>query len=218
MKKIIALTLAALMLICFTACGVKDAVNDAVEGAIENMAEKANEDITRGAVSGNTYTSEYSGISFTKPDTWTYSDDETLASLLNQSMDSIDMNDISKTLAESGTVYDMMVSDAETGSNLMVLYENMDVTNAGNAMSAQEYLDTLKTQLPAQSGMDYEFMIEETVILSGNEYLKGTFTLTVDTMIISQIYYLRAMDNVMCCLISTPVNGVTAEDIEAMFA
>ena len=61
-------------------------------------------------------------------------------------------------------------------------------------------------------------MAEETVDLNGKEYLKGTFTLTVDTSIISQVYYMSAIGDVMNVVIVTPVNGVTAADVEAMFA
>ena len=218
MKKIIALALSALMLLSFVACGAKDVVDDVVNDVVDNIAEEANKEITRGVINGNSYTSEYSGISFTKPDAWTYSSDEELAALVSVSADQLNTTNFAKSVAEMGTVYDMMATDPATGSNVMVLYENMKITNAGNALSAKEYLDVLKTQLPTQSGMDYNFMAEETVDLNGKEYLKGTVTLTGDTSIISQVYYMSAIGDVMNVVIVTPVNGVTAADVEAMFA
>ncbi len=218
MKKIIALIIASVMVLSFAACGAKDVVDGVVNDVVDNIVEEANKEITRGVINGNSYTSEYSGISFTKPDAWTYSSDEELAALISVSADQLNTTNFAKSVAEMGTVYDMMATDPATGSNVMVLYENLKITNAGNALSAKEYLDVLKTQLPTQSGMDYNFMAEETVTLNGNEYVKGTFTLTVDTSIISQVYYMRAIGDVMSVVIVTPVNGVTAEDVEAMFA
>ena len=218
MKKIIALIIASVMVLSFAACGAKDVVDNVVNDVVDNIVEEANKEITRGVINGNSYTSEYSGISFNKPDAWTYSSDEELAALISASAEQLDTTNFAKSVAEMGSVYDMMATDPATGSNVMVLYENLKITNAGNSLTAKEYLDILKTQLPTQSGMDYNFMSEETVTFNGNEYLKGTFTLTIETSIISQVYYMRAIGDVMNVVIVTPVNGVTPADVEAMFA
>lgn len=211
MKKFLAILLALVMLVSFAACSAEEAVKD--------LAEISNKKITRGTIDGNVYSSEYAQFTFTKPDDWNYSTDEELAALINSSSDMISASSFEKTLADAGSVYDMMAKDDVTGSNIMVMFENLTVTNAGRSVTAEEYLDILKENLAGQTtDMTYNFMAQEDVTIGGNEYLKATFTVTIATSILSQVYYMRAIDNVMCVIISTPANGVTAEDIEAMLA
>ncbi|MBR5515183.1 MAG: hypothetical protein IKU52_03155 [Clostridia bacterium] len=218
MKRIIAVFAAILMLLSFVSCGAKEAVNNIVEDVVQEVSEQSNKKITRGVIEGNVYTNDYSDLTFTATDGWSYSTDEDLAAVMNIGKEQFAANDISKNLAELGTVYDMMVNHTDTGSNFMVMYENMDVTNLGRDADENKYLDILKENLSKQSGISYELMNQDTVTFGENDYLKASFSVTVDTVEISQVYYLRSIDNVMCCMIATPVNGVVIEDIEAMIS
>ena len=50
-------------------------------GCSDAAKEALNKDLSRGVVDGNTYTSEYIGFSFVKPDSWVYSTDEEINEL-----------------------------------------------------------------------------------------------------------------------------------------
>lgn len=172
--------------------------------------------VARGTVNGNVYSSEFSGITFTKPDSWVFATDEEIAQTLNIGADMLDQNNFEKAVSEAASTYDMMVTDPATNSNVQISYENLAVTDSED-MTVDEYLDTFKKQLDAQDVIDYEYVGSEKTTLCGEEYTCITLNATYNGVKMVQACYARKIDNLIVNVIITAVNTDVA-NIEAMFS
>lgn len=237
MKKLLALILCALLVFSVVACSPKRSVSreDANELAdnLEEIAEADEEEVeeveaveevddekkvSRGVISGNNYYSEFTGLTFTAPNTWTYSTDEELASLMGVALDLMNVNEFAQTVAESATIYDMMVTNTETNSNVIVLYENTDITNAGKDITLDEYIDAVDAQLQAQTALSTEIVARTEVVLCGEEYVKLVLDTEMNGISFTQVYYVRQIDNIMISIVTTVMGNDSVDAIEAMFA
>lgn len=222
MKKMAAILLAITMMAGFTACGsfaesVKEGVGEGIDSAVEEVAQEVNSEVTRGVIDGNVYTSDFSGITFTKPDNWSYYTDEQLAELVNIGVEQLEADNLTKALTEVASVYDMCASDV-TGSSVMVCYENTDMTLT-KGKTPEEYMELLQKQLKEmQSTLDYTFGEIETVTLGGEEYTKLTAYASTGGVEMTQYYYSRYVGKYMASIIITDTVGTQVEDIEAMFS
>lgn len=213
MKRVLAILLCAVMLFSLCSCNVEKEVNDALEKA----AQEANKKIIHGSISANTYSSDYTGITFNKPTSWKYSSDEELASFAESISSNTDYSSsFEKTVTENGNVYEMMVKDSSTGSGAFIIYENLEITN-GSSISEEEYLDIVKSQMEGVSQAEYSFEESSEIKLCGEKYLKGVFTAVSSGVEFEQVYYLRNIDGIMTVMVATLIGDYTTADFEAMF-
>ena len=199
MKKFLALTLAVVMALLLVACN------------------STSPELSRGTIKDNVYTSEYLGLSFTKPESWVYSTDEEIAAAMNLGADLFLNENFKEALENNSNIYDMMVVDSITRTNINVGFENLSKTFASN-ITVEQYVQALKTQLSNVSGMTVTFPESfETVTLGKTEFTKVACTVTAQGVSMKQVYYLNKMDKFMCHIIVTIPSGYTVEQIEAMF-
>lgn len=199
MKKFLSLLLAIAMLTALCACGM---------GA----------ELSRGTVVGDVYQSEYLGLKFEKPSSWVYSTDEEIASAINVAVDTLLDENFAKAMENNPTVYDMMVVDMKTRTNISVGYENLKKTMATN-VTIEQYIDALKDQFANVTGMKISFRGEpETAKLGNVEFTRCICDTTAKGVKMTQVYYLRKMDSYMAMVIATIPSGYTVADIEAMFS
>ena len=235
MKKLLAIILSALILSTSVACSSdkeNDApVNEAPDAAIEDVVDDETDPepeteevpeveegvLSRGIIDGNTYTSSFTGIEITIPDTWSFANDEEIAALTGAGMEVLDINEFAKYLAENATIYDMMASEATTGSNVSICYENTNITAPGRNITVEDYAAAITQTITAQDQIPYTVGDTGVVTLCGEEYYKVEMTADVSGITLSQAYYLRAIDNYMISVIATAANGVTLADIEGLF-
>ena len=205
MKKTLAITFSALFLfLCLFGCK-----------ATEQLKETINSTITRGTISGNVYSSEFTGITFTKPDHWRYYTDEEIAQNMDVAMEAMEADKFAQTVAELSTVFDMVAVNEATGQNLNICYENLTLT-AGKIISEEEYYEQRKENLTA---LGYESSSEkEYVTLSGAEYLKVSFTSTNNGIDINSTVYLRLTGKFMTCITVTCPKGIIQQNLEDMFS
>lgn len=197
--------------------GIVEAVSDAVSTGVSNAADNINREITRGTINGNVYYSDYSGVTFTKPDEWVYSSDEQIAEMMNIAQELLDTNSFQDMALQLSSVYDMAVTDIVTGTNINISYENLALSNSTDITEA-EYADIVVEQINSLTTMNTEVVDQSTVTLSGNEYLRITCNSDYDGFIMTQVYYLRKIDSFMNSIIVTLVGDYTIADIEAMFS
>ena len=215
MKKRIALCLVLVLLLTCAACGN---VQDTLDGLAEQVGQEVNKELARGTIAGNVYTSEFVDMTFTKPETWTFATDEEIAQTMKIGMALMkDPNAYQKAISKMATIFDMMVIDSATGTNISILYENLAVTG-NTGMHEDAYIEATKSLLQAQVNAEYVFGETSDIELSGDAYRRMSFIATYDGVQMEQIYYVRAMDKYMHVIILTLVNGVTAADVEAMFS
>ena len=212
MKKLLALTLAVIMALSLVSCDFAASNEDEQPDDSKKVTE-----LSRGTIKGDVYTSEYLGISFTKPESWVYSTDEEIAAMVNLGVDMLLGENFKTALENNAAIYDMMVTDIITRSNINVGFENLSKTFSTN-ITVEQYVQALKTQFANVSGMTVTFPeTYETVKLGETEFTKVVCTTTIQGISMEQVYYLKKADKFMCFIIVTITSGYTAEQIEAMF-
>ncbi len=199
MKKFLALLLAIIMVIMLAACN------------------KQNAELSRGTIEGDVYKNESMGFEFIKPASWVYSTDEEIAAAMNLAVDNFFDDNFKEALENNPSIYDMMVVDMTTRTNINVGYENLKKTFATN-ITEEQYIEALKQQVSNVSGMTFSFSDElETVKLGDSEFTKCVCDTTANGVNMTQVYYLRKIDGYMTFVIVTITSGYTVADIEAMF-
>lgn len=212
MKKVISLLLCAVMLVSFVGCAANNATGD-------NSTDKGNNtkvELSRGKIEGDVYKSEYLGLEFTKPSSWVYSTDEEIAASMNLGADMLG-DKFKEAVEKNPSVYDMMVVDSLTRTNINISYENLAKSMSTN-ITEEQYIDAVKKQFASITSMSVKFSDKvEKVKLGEQEYTKITATTTASGVSMTQVYYVRKIDKYMSLVIATIVSGYTASDIEAMF-
>ncbi len=201
MKKIFSVFFAVLLMFSFAGCNNGSAAKDT--------------EIQRGKIKGNTYTSKPSGLKFTKPDHWRYLTDKELAQTLSISEEILSNKEFMSALDEYPTLLDMMIMDDETGLNMAIGYENLEVT-MGSVISEDEYLNAMAEYLETMGAASSEDI--ETVYLSGQAYRHAIFTVEIDGLVTVTEYYLHAIDKYMNVITVAYTSDVAAPDIENMFS
>lgn len=205
MKKWLSLTLAIVMAVLLIGC------ND------EQGDGNGKKELSRGKIEESVYTNEYLGFKFTKPESWVYSTDEEIAEAVNLSVDLLLGENFEDTLANNTTVYDMMVIDTLTRTNINVGYENLSKSFSSN-ITINQYIEALKSQFANISGMTVTFPdTYETVKLGDVEFARIVCTTKIQATSMKQVYYLHKEGTYMCNVIVTIPSGYTVEQIEAMF-
>ena len=201
MKKFLALLLAIVMVTM-------------VVGCVDNQ-QKA--ELSRGKIEGDVYKNEFLGFEFTKPATWVYSTDEEIAAAMNIAVENILGENFKQAMENNPAIYDMMVVDTVTRTNINVVYENLKKSFASN-ITEEQYVEALKQQISSIEGMTVSFSDKlETVKLGETEFTKCVCTTTAYGVEMTQVYYLRNIDGYMVSVIVTVTSGYTVSDIEAMF-
>ena len=173
--------------------------------------------LSRGTFDGAVYTNKYLGFQFEKPQSWVYSTDEEIAAMINMTVDNILGDNFKDALEKSPTVYDMMVVDTVTRSNINIGYENLFSSLSTN-ITIDQYAEAVKRQFSSIEGMTVTFPeTYDTVKLGGSEFTRIVCTVTVDDVSMSQAYYLQKKDIYMAFVIVTVTPGCTLDEIEAMF-
>ena len=187
----------------------------ATETATTPPQQTTENNIYRGAIKGNVYTSPFTGLKFTKPASWKYLSDEELA--LKIGVDTMEMADniFPSTADRVPAVYDMWATDEKSGINLSVAYENMHVTAAG-AMTTDQYMEMLEGAFMNTKGTT--LLGKSTVTLSGQMYQKAVFTTETGGTKTQSVYYLRAMGKFMNIILVTAPADTKLPDINKMFS
>ena len=208
MKKLGILGVLMVLTLVFTGCGNNDG-NNSGNSIIDNITEKKT--FSRGAWNEKTYTSEFSDIEVTVPTDWVVATDEEIATLMELGEDALTGgNELANKIAKMKTVYDAMAQNIYTGSNVIVMYENLALSIGGSSLDEKGYLDIVKTQI---GGMGEENRVtgeiyEEKI----GEHTYYALPTELTDMGIKQVYYARRVDNYMACILTTTVGD---EDLKS---
>lgn len=203
MKKIIALILVCIFTLLLTAC---------------DLGKIVNKDISHGTVDGNVYTNEFLGFKFVAPDGWVYATDDELAELLTQATDEVlDYSDFQKSMMEIQLVYDAMAQNPETGTNLIVIYENLAVSGSVD-MTVDEYIELSKEQLSAVEFVTYSFGEASQVVLGDTEFTRLSMTSNYYGIVeMRQASYFAKIGDYMVTMSLTVTDDTPIETIESYF-
>lgn len=201
MKRIVSLTLVLAFALLLVGCNLGG-----------NRVE-----LSRGTIEGDVYSSEYLNLKFTKPASWVYSTDEEIAAMLNLGADFAGEK-FKDALENNPSVYDMMVVDSLTGTNICIGYENLSKKFASN-MTVEQYIEALEQNFKSISGINATFPdTYDDVTLGGNEYTRVITTMSMSGNSFKQVYYLYKVDGYMAFIIVTLRGNYTVAQIEGMFS
>lgn len=204
MKKFVSLSLILLLVFSLAGCETTN-----------QMKDRLNSRIPRGTINGNVYTSEFTGITFTKPDKWSYLSDEKISEYMGISIESLDANYFEKQEMHYSNIIDMIAVDNGVGVSVSIGYENLSLTT-GRSLSEEEYISATIEYLETLS--DTIVGETESVTISGEEYLKVSFITDTNNVEIETSYCVRLIGDIMTIVnISSPL-GIVDRNVDAMFS
>lgn len=185
-------------------------------GSPEGSAD-AEKELTRGTCADNVYTSDYSNLTFTAPEGWTFSSDEEIAAMMGVGLEALEDSNLqlNEELLEQQVIYDTMALNQETGSSVIIMYENLAVSGSNN-ITEEDYLDTCKEQMGDADTYNYTFgdVTERQV---GSDTYKGIMAELTDYGA-SQYYCVHKMDGYMLCIVASAFGGEDIDGIMGCFA
>ena len=190
--------------------GKEDDDEEDTEEATEKKAE-AVANFKRGKTKNGVYTSEYSGLKFKVPDGWNCATEEEILSMMNLAMDITGNEEtFNSELVEQASIYDFYAK-GEDGRNVMIAYENLDVSTAlegaSEIIDEEMYIENMKSNLSKVVGVTYSDISDsEKVELAGQEFYKYTQTATYDSMggySVKQTYYIKKYGELMMFIVFT---------------
>lgn len=108
----------------------------------ENSTPEANGKFVHGKFDGNVYTSEFLGFKAEIDSNWTIYTDDMLAQ--TNGVDDMSDEKLNEALDVNGMAYEMMALSGEI-ANVNITVQNVDVTNGGTTLTADEYVDLMLT-------------------------------------------------------------------------
>ncbi len=206
MKKLISIFLCTILIFCITACS--DSKNETPPA--------------KGTLSGNSFSSEYTGVRFTAPsDSWTFASDEELAAACNIDHATFTAENFPNIAENSATVYDMMAQSEEEKIALLVGIENPKHSAVYSSTSAKDFvnntIDSLLSTLDIESNTHQVSELEK-VTLCGQEYVRRTLTVETETEKAIQSYYARSIGDYLCIIVTSHTGDTTVEQVEKLFS
>ena len=104
--------------------------------------------------------------------------------------------------AAGGTLYDAVIY-LDDNSNVMLTYENMDVTMNGNYLDERRYVKHVKDALEQKSPGKYEIKSQKTVMVEDGQYLRVDLDVEMEGNELKEIFYCRRVENYMVCITVT---------------
>ncbi len=189
MKRLAALALAGLLVLCLAACGSK---GDAVS-------------YTAGVVDGSIYTNRYFGFAVTLSEDfgWTYFTDDQIAQVTGQAADALDSEEFNKML-ESGQTVTEMYAFRNDSATVNVGVENLGAVN-GAKMDESAYADASLEVLPDQltaAGFTNLVLNKTTLTFAGAEHY--------GINIIGEVQGVALQETLACVKVGNYVAVVTA--------
>ncbi len=189
--------------------GKKNGEED-TEAATVKKAE-AVENFKRGKNKNGVYTSEFAGLKFEVPDGWKCADEEEILNMMNLALDVTGNEEIlNSELTEQASIYELYAK-GEGGKNVMIAYENLDVSTAMEGASEyideEMYIENMKDKLEEVVGVTYTDLSDaKKVELAGQDFYKYTQTATYDSMggyTVKQTYYIKKYGKLMMFIVFT---------------
>ena len=183
------------------------------EDTTENATNKAEAAVNfkRGTNKNGVYKSEFAGLKFDIPEDWVCATEEEILSMMNLALDVTNNEEtFDQELLEQASIYEVYAK-GEGGKNIIVAFENMDVSNsldgASDLIDEEYYFDNMKEQLKQVGGVTYSDISKvEEVEFAGQDFYKLSYTATYDSMggySVEQTYYIKKYDQFMLFIVFT---------------
>lgn len=160
----------------------------------------------RGEIRDNMFVNETFGISFPVTEDMEMIDDAEILEILGADAGFLEEGEAASVQemedAVGGTLYDAVIY-LDDNSNVMISYENMDVTMDGNYLNERRYVKGLKDALEQKSPGQYEIKSQKTVDAGDVQYLRVDLKVKLEENELCEIFYCRRVENYMVCITVT---------------
>ncbi|MCL1936317.1 MAG: hypothetical protein FWF57_08110 [Defluviitaleaceae bacterium] len=202
-----------------TACGSAQS-RTTTSNTQEIPTENTNSNgLKRGIWDGNVYTNEWLGVRFFMPDNWVIATDEEIADLLGVASDILPVlgKDIPADFWEIAgvtTMHDMLVSEAETGNSVQIIFERLVFPNT--QMTVEDLMESMMGFLQ-EVGIN-AYINPGTTQIGGYNWHSLNTELDVSGTIIYGRQFYSIRDNFARTIVITYSNDAQLEDFLSMFA
>lgn len=245
MKKLISTVIAVMLIFSVSACKPKPVQDDAdtIKGSLsggtqqsddvqnetdpdssgtqgENDSDSGSADQSQNS-GGQVFTSTFGGFKLTAPDdSWEFADEEELLEL-SKAVDSYAETDKEKQNIEAAkqrTIYDTLLRHRDSAANIIIMYENLSMSQSLANADAMQYAQTLASQLGSMGNYTVDSPL--TVSFIGTPYVRMDATSIQQDGMLTQTYLIRKIDEYILAICLTPsnLNGVTVDSMMSMFS
>ena len=206
MRRFLTAIIAIIMVLTLCGCGESSSDNTGANGAVTNESVSSEKVPTiesiKGTYNGDVYENGYMGYKFTKPSDWTYSTEEEIAAMFeNSGLGDTDF-------------CDMLVLDSSTGNNINILYSIASDINLEDYLVQSE--NEIK-QIGENLGMTSTFSSHESVKLGNIDCMRVEIESDIQGTKMYQACYAAYADGVLMNVTITVNDGTPIENFEAMF-
>lgn len=208
MKKVLKTMLIIAMLLCvvitISGCGKKEEGEPVVDDRQPAVNNK--ETSLRGEWQGKKYVNSFAKLQFNLPENWVVTNDEDLATMMNIAAETLGNDAEITKLAETGTLYCMVVNDPSTASSVMMMVEKR-----GGSLTAEDYLKTIEQQLKTTTSMKYNLGEQTKQTIGGDEYT--ALSATVGNGDVKQNYFVKNEGDYIVGIVITTLGELDAKTV-----
>lgn len=210
MKKLLALTVGAVMLFSLSACSRQQ--------PSEQQSQQEEVKITRGVYNEDrtVFTNDSTGMRIELPEGWyACTDDEVVAALM-PSVTGSELAEWGEEEFKRETVIpDTVILDPNTNNNLIIQYENLAAENATD-ITNDFYMESVKSQLK-KSDYDYTYEEVDNLTLSGKDYEAVKGIVNMNGVTVEQLMLYTRHGDYMICIVYTSFDGSGTDRIVDCF-
>lgn len=171
----------------------EDAEEEADDSSDEAESDEKEEDFEHGDIDGDTYRSEFYGISYTLPEDYEFATDEQLAEMANVTTDMLE-DEASQEALESGRVLFDMYAYAPDGQNVSITIEKVNALT-GALINVDQYREICISKLDGQlegTGMEVTAHDDTTYRIGDTDYPAENIVLSYeDRTIYEKLVFLK---------------------------
>ena len=244
MKKLISTLIAVILIFSVSACKPEPAKedNDKIKGSLSSNTQQEDNDIqnddaesnyndkqsndnsddsSEQNTGGQVFTSTFGDFRLTAPDeSWEFANEKELQELAN-AVDSYAVTDEEKQNIEAAkqrTVYDTLLRHRDSTANIIIMYENLSMSQDLANADAMQYAEVIASQLNDIGNYTVDSPL--TVSFIGKPYVRMDATSIQQDGTLTQTYLIRKIDEYILAICLTPsnLNGITVDSMMSMFS
>lgn len=211
MKKLLTFLTVLSLTLSLCSCALKNVQDAQIDSSVPEAVTEAmtGKTFSSGKIQNNVYYSEFSEITITAPnDKWEFADRNYLLSLMEIEETAKDSQKKDEEIAKRATIYDALLSDNATGSNILIEYENLSLAE-NPEISETEYANKIENELKSSKTYKYEVSDPYTVIISSKKYTRLDCSTKIERDNVHISYFIRKTNKYMFVICITP--GVTGD-------
>lgn len=244
MKKLISIVTAVILIFSVTACKPKPVKenNDKIKGSLSSNTQQEDNDIqnddaesnyndkqsndnsgdsSEQNTGGQVFTSTFGDFRLTAPDeSWEFANEKELQELAN-AVNSYAVTDEEKQNIESAkqrTVYDTLLRHRDSTANIIIMYENLSMSQDLANADAMQYAEVIANQLNDIGNYTVDSPL--TISFIGKPFVRMDATSIQQDGTLTQTYLIRKIDEYILAICLTPsnLNGITVDSMMSMFS